>query len=298
MDYEYDVALSFAGENRDYVEKVAGFLREHGIKVFYDRYNEVELWGKDLYSHLDDIYRKKSRYCVMFLSEHYAKKLWANHERESSQARAFSENSEYILPVRFDNTEIPGVRPTTGYIDLAGKTPVELGGLILAKITQNKSGIKAVVTETFRKPRIVSQAINPYAEAIIIIGYIKQELIRRGKSIEDQGVSLTVFDREGRSCFRFVHNGKTKYALDIWMGGFTKDSSINFYNTSGEPSFPTSSINAWGDVVWDNDKQGIFVELNDLSFLENINSGKKKYSKKEFVEALWNKICNALESHY
>ena len=34
--YEYDVALSFAGENRDYVEEVAIFLKNFGVKVFYD----------------------------------------------------------------------------------------------------------------------------------------------------------------------------------------------------------------------------------------------------------------------
>jgi len=34
--FEYDVALSFAGEDRAYVEKVAKYLKEKDIKVFYD----------------------------------------------------------------------------------------------------------------------------------------------------------------------------------------------------------------------------------------------------------------------
>ena len=115
---EYDVALSFAGEDRTFVEQVEKHLTAAGVKVFYDRNEEVDLWGKDLYTHLDSIYRQRARYCVMFISQAYARKVWTNHERESAQARAFSENAEYILPARFDDTEIPGVRPTTGYIDL------------------------------------------------------------------------------------------------------------------------------------------------------------------------------------
>ena len=68
---QYDVCFSFAGEDRDYVEQVAYYIRHRGISVFYDKYNQVELWGKDLYVHLDEIYRKKSRYCVIFASTHY-----------------------------------------------------------------------------------------------------------------------------------------------------------------------------------------------------------------------------------
>jgi len=41
--FDFDVALSFAGEDRKYVEQVAGFLQEMGIRVFYDKYEEVTL---------------------------------------------------------------------------------------------------------------------------------------------------------------------------------------------------------------------------------------------------------------
>lgn len=58
--------------------------------------------------HLDEVYRKKSGFCVMFISKHYALKAWTNHERASAQARAFTENQKYVLPARLDDTEIPG----------------------------------------------------------------------------------------------------------------------------------------------------------------------------------------------
>ena len=120
---EYDIALSFAGENREYVDQVAILLRDSGVKVFYDLFEEANLWGKDLYEYLSDIYKNKALYTIMFISEYYGRKAWSTHERKSMQARAFQENQEYILPARFDNTPIPGVLPTVGYISLSGRSP-------------------------------------------------------------------------------------------------------------------------------------------------------------------------------
>lgn len=133
--FDYDVCLSFAGEERSYVEKVADSLRNRGCRVFYDEHEVASLWGKDLYTHLDYVYGSAARYCVLFASKNYAKKLWTAHERQSAQARAFSEHSEYILPARFDDTQIPGLRETTGYVDLGKLKPRELADLIVEKLS-------------------------------------------------------------------------------------------------------------------------------------------------------------------
>jgi DNA-binding SARP family transcriptional activator len=133
-DREFDLCLSFAGEDRVYVEAVADVLKERRVRVFYDKYMAVELWGKELSEHLDKVYRRLSRYCVIFVSANYARKLWTTHERKSAQARAVTENEEYILPARFDDTEIPGLRPTVGYVDLRHILPEELAYLILQKL--------------------------------------------------------------------------------------------------------------------------------------------------------------------
>lgn len=136
---EYDVALSFAGEDRDYVDKVAHLLRDQNIKVFYDLFEETSLWGRDLYAYLTDVYQKHAKFTVMFISASYGKKLWTNHERKAAQARAFSEAQEYILPARFDNTEIPGILPTTGYLSLQHRTPEELAAAIIHKLGVHKT---------------------------------------------------------------------------------------------------------------------------------------------------------------
>jgi hypothetical protein len=134
--YQYDVCLSFAGEQRAYVEQVASQLVKRGIRTFYDQYEQSDLWGKDLYEHLDTIYRVKAKYCILFASVDYAHKVWTSHERKSAQARAFAQSEEYILPVKFDDTDIPGLRSTTGYIDARQVDPAQLGSLISEKLAR------------------------------------------------------------------------------------------------------------------------------------------------------------------
>jgi len=131
---DFHVALSFAGEDREYVSRVASTLTDMGFRVFYDKHEIVTLWGKDLYTYLREIYFERALYTVMFISKHYAAKLWTNHERESSQARAFQERKEYILPARFDDTKVPGLLPTTYYVDLRTMSSQDFAQLIKEKI--------------------------------------------------------------------------------------------------------------------------------------------------------------------
>lgn len=130
----YQIGLSFAGEDRDFVEKVALELDQNGIRVFYDNFENDDLWGKDLYQHLNNIYKNECEYCIIFISSSYAKKRWTSHELKSAQTRAFSENREYILPVRFDETELPGLNETVGYISGSFKSPEEIAQLAMKKL--------------------------------------------------------------------------------------------------------------------------------------------------------------------
>jgi TIR domain len=132
--FEFDVALSFAGEDRAYVHGLADRLRAHGVQVFYDEYAAVDTWGADLYELLDEVYRKKARFVIAFISKHYVGKPWPKHERRSALARALVELQPYFLPVRLDDTELPGLRPTVGYVDARSTTPDQLVQLILQKL--------------------------------------------------------------------------------------------------------------------------------------------------------------------
>ena len=130
----YDVVFSFAGEDRKYVKQVAAYVRARDVRVFFDEYEQVHLWGKDLAEHFDLVYRRSGQFCVMFISKDYVKKMWTRHERRSALSRALKEEAEYILPARFDDTEVPGIPPTVHYISLADKSPAKFGKFILRKL--------------------------------------------------------------------------------------------------------------------------------------------------------------------
>jgi len=117
-DFEYEVALSFAGEQRSFVQSLAYMLKAHGVRVFYDNDEQGNLWGRNLYDHLFEIYAERSRYCVVLISKQYLEKEWTNHERQAAQDRAFREKgNEYILPIKFDGSTLRSLPSTIGYVD-------------------------------------------------------------------------------------------------------------------------------------------------------------------------------------
>jgi len=72
----FRVALSFPGEKREFVEKVARFLIEAFSKdqIFYDKNFEAELARPDLDTYLQEIYHNNSELIVVFLCAEYEKK--------------------------------------------------------------------------------------------------------------------------------------------------------------------------------------------------------------------------------
>lgn len=135
MKYLYDVVLSFAGEDREYVEECANILTALGIKVFYDYYEQSELWGKDLYTFLADIYSNKAEYAIVFVSQHYARKRWTKHEFKFINERMFKNDTEYLLPVLLDDIQLLGIPQTQGY--LTHKSPYEVAALFAKKLNKD-----------------------------------------------------------------------------------------------------------------------------------------------------------------
>lgn len=130
----FDVAISFAGSDRALAEQLAKILQAAGIAVFYDNFYPEHLWGKNLTAFLDEIYRKRAKYCVVFISKDYKERRWTSHELRSAQARALElKGEDYILPIRIDGTDLDGLPPTIGYVSI--DVGIEkIGDLLIAKV--------------------------------------------------------------------------------------------------------------------------------------------------------------------
>ena len=131
----FDVAVSFAGTERELAESLAVRVRDAGYEVFYDRFFPEQLWGKDLAVFFDDVFRKKSRFCVIFVSKQYVERDWTNHERRSAVSRLIkSKGQEYILPIKMEDVELPGMQPTIGYLSLKDYDIEKIADLLIAKL--------------------------------------------------------------------------------------------------------------------------------------------------------------------
>lgn len=78
--FPYDVALSFAGEDREYAEHLSNHLEEFGLAVFYDKAEESRILADDVEAILGPIYEKDCRYVVAVLGERYGYKRWCLFE--------------------------------------------------------------------------------------------------------------------------------------------------------------------------------------------------------------------------
>jgi TIR domain len=115
---KYDLAISFAGEQRQLAELIAIRLDSSGYSVFYDFFEQAELWGRDLSIALGSVYSKEARYCLVIVSKEYVNKAWTNLERQNAISRFMKDHENYILCLRTDGTSLPGFPDLIGYVNL------------------------------------------------------------------------------------------------------------------------------------------------------------------------------------
>lgn len=162
-DHAYDAALSFAGEDREVARNLATRLIARNYRVFYDEFYQADLWGSDLAQQLSAVYGEQSRYCIIIVSQSYATKVWTRHEFQTAMAAALfgGDRDAYVLPLRLDDTKLPGLRPTIGYLDLRNFGVDDVAKLLMQKLgpprdaeaaeSANVTGIEEVLSILYRR---------------------------------------------------------------------------------------------------------------------------------------------------
>ena len=134
--YDFDVAVSFAGSDRQIVEHVVEALKTEGLRVWYDKDKTADLWGEELSEVLADVYANRARYVMVFLSGAYTERDWTQFELEIANKAAKRRATAYVLPVILteDVPPIVGLAHTVGYIDLRQHSPQEVARLLHDKL--------------------------------------------------------------------------------------------------------------------------------------------------------------------
>lgn len=138
--FRFDVALSFAGEDRETAEQLRDALVERDLTVFYDMDYSAQLIGEDLSGVLGVIYSQASRFCIMIISRYYSGKPWPDFERTNIQERSRFGGGRYIIPVRLDDSKVEGVPNTIGHIDLRNMNATDAAALVAEKVELEKRG--------------------------------------------------------------------------------------------------------------------------------------------------------------
>ena len=146
MNKKFKVGFSFAGEDRGFVEKVVQYLKNRGIDVFYDADYDIDMWGRNITNYLDDVYRDKCCFVVVFISKFYINKSWTNFEFDIIKDRWLMDRN-FILPVKLDETNWKGLSNSIGYVNASSMSADELGSKILKKINKDNISDDLIYSE-------------------------------------------------------------------------------------------------------------------------------------------------------
>jgi hypothetical protein len=117
----FDIALSFPGEHRPFVEVAAHRAAVVGReRVLYDKFYEAEFARMGLDVYLPRLYREQSELIVLFLCPEFATKRWCRLEWRHVRQLVASAAASRIMLVSFgwpgDLSKV-GILSGDGYVD-------------------------------------------------------------------------------------------------------------------------------------------------------------------------------------
>ena len=181
----YDIAVSFAGEHRDYVEQTVEACRELHLRVFYDRNMNNEWWGKNFIREQRKVYGSQTRYFVPFISSEYLAKPIPMDEFSAAMMTAVKQGDGYVLPVLIGDVHVPPdlLHPHIHYLRAKDYTPGQLATQLQAKVGQAEASgqdvrkIISVVQEAMalRLPKVVPAEFSKYEELELVFAYLGEQ---------------------------------------------------------------------------------------------------------------------------
>ena len=136
MSRRFNVALSFPGEHRAYVEEMANALAGTLTKekVFYDRFYEAELSRPNLDTYLQEIYHDHSELVVVVLCKEYDEKEWCGLEFRAIRDLIKKRRDDEIMFVRVADGDVKGVFGIDGYVDAQDRPASDIAEVICDRL--------------------------------------------------------------------------------------------------------------------------------------------------------------------
>lgn len=135
IEFDFDFAISFAGNERPLAERLGSLLKARGAAVFIDSSYGAYLWGKRLDRVFEKFFGTATKYFEPIISRSYRDRLWPQFELDAAVREAKKRDpQEFILSLRLDDTLIVGLPSTIGYIDLRKHSINDVADLLIEKL--------------------------------------------------------------------------------------------------------------------------------------------------------------------
>ncbi len=118
----YDIAVSFAGEQRGYVRETVAACKAKGLRVFFDEDKTNDWWGKNFIQEQRRTYSSQTRFFVPFLSSDYLAKPIPMDEFASAMMTAVKLGDGFATP-KFNKERGQAVVDVTDYSSFGRETP-------------------------------------------------------------------------------------------------------------------------------------------------------------------------------
>lgn len=129
--FDFDFALSFAGENRTLARTIANQLEMLDCAVFFDELFEANYLGKTWHKRFMEAFGEQARFVVCLLDKFHLEKIWPTFERECFIPRVAD---GAVIPIYLDDSSFPGI-------------PKDVVGIMFKGVDPNVDGFDGRVTD-------------------------------------------------------------------------------------------------------------------------------------------------------
>lgn len=287
----YDVAVSFAEDQRSVVDEVVQACRQRGVTVLHGHEHTHEWWSRKSGGDLPDA---EIRFFVPFVS--------TVDDFTAALLRAVKAGNRHVLPVLVGDVEIPPdvFHPHVTYLRTNESQPNQLAETIAARVERVEAGgqpraeLATAVTKAreIESPRAVPASFSRYAEQDAALRYLGEQFAAAVPGLRSRGLVGTAHRDASRIALRIEQAGDTVYALDIQRGGIGGDETVNF--VVGRHDTGSACTNGWARPVYDVDARVAKLELHDRSVFGHGGTEPRSYTREELFTALWQRINTVL----
>jgi hypothetical protein len=206
-NYKYDIAISYASEQSQYVQNVVKALQEQSLTVFADYLEPHRFLGELLPEELRKIYHDESKHVLLFLSYEYIKKKYTQYEGRIVCERLLDGDKFFLIKI--DDVTLPWLNSAIGYISME-YTPQMIAQMIKKKITTKRD---IYITSLYNS---IIAAINKTCIGMNIQNYFELNSTKEKYSYEVimQNNKKTIFCR----CSLHDHHSKTCQNIRLSLG--------------------------------------------------------------------------------